>query len=191
MRRAVFLDRDGVLVEDIHLLTHADQLRLLPGVPGGLVRLHEAGFLLVVVSNQPVVARGLCSEADIIRIHAALDDRLVAEGGCRIDRCSFCPHHPDANVPEYRIACDCRKPKPGMLLDAAAELGIDVSASFMIGDRLTDVAAGVAAGCRTVWVQTGRHVDPLIQTEVPIESDLKPDHVCADLPTAVGWILNL
>jgi D-glycero-D-manno-heptose 1,7-bisphosphate phosphatase len=159
MTRAVFLDRDGVLVEDVDLLTCVDQLRLLPGVQSSLNALHNAGFSLVVVSNQPVVARGMTTEADVEAIHAELAKRIVAAGGPAMDRYYFCPHHPKATLPAYRMDCDCRKPKPGMLLRAARELNLDLRTCFMVGDRITDIIAGVRAGCRTVLVQAGKHLE--------------------------------
>jgi D-glycero-D-manno-heptose 1,7-bisphosphate phosphatase len=190
MSLAVFLDRDGVLVEDVDLLTRADQLRLLPGVPSALNVLRRAGFALVVVGNQPVVARGLVTEADIEAIHAELGKLIHAAGGPAMDRYYFCPHHPKATLPAYRADCDCRKPKPGMLLRAARELNLDLRTCFMVGDRITDIIAGVRAGCRTVLVQTGKHLEKPIETSEPLDTTIEPDHVCADLPVAVEWILG-
>lgn len=190
MRSAVFLDRDGVLVEDVDLLTRADQLRVLAGVPASLIALREAGFALVVVSNQPVVARGLVTEAEVEAIHAELGGLIRAAGGPALDGMYFCPHHPNSTLPEYRVDCDCRKPRPGMLLRAARELSLDLRTSFMVGDRLTDIIAGARAGCRTVLVQTGKHLDKPIETREPLDITIQPDHTCADLAAAVEWILK-
>ncbi|MBX3745125.1 MAG: HAD family hydrolase [Verrucomicrobiae bacterium] len=190
MNRAVFLDRDGVLIEDVHLLTDPRQLRLLPGVPAALRRLREAGFRLILVSNQAVVARGLASEDDVRRIHDALTGMLRDSGGPPLDGLYFCPHHPEATVEAYRLDCDCRKPRPGLLLRGAADHAVELTASFLVGDRLTDVAAGARAGCRTVLVETGRHAEPLIVTRDPIAPGLRPDHTCSGLPSAADWILD-
>ncbi len=191
MRRAAFLDRDGVLVEDADLLTRADQLQLLPGVASALNSLRDAGFVLAVVSNQPVVARGLVTEAEIEMIHSDLGRLILAAGGPVMDRYYFCPHHPKGTLPAYRMDCDCRKPKPGMLLRAARELNLDLQTSFMVGDRITDIIAGARAGCRAVLVQTGKHLEKPIETSEPIDTTVEPDYVCADLSAAAEWILNV
>ncbi len=185
---AIMLDRDGVLIEDGGLLTGADQVRILPGVPEALAELKAAGFALLVVSNQPVVARGLLDEAGVLALQREVEARLLQAGAPALDGFYFCPHHPRATLPAYRQACPCRKPRPGMLLQAAAEHGIDLPASFMVGDRPTDLHAGARAGCRTIWVETGRHLAPLIETSEPLPP-LRPDHVCADLAQAARWIL--
>ncbi len=190
MRRAVFLDRDGVLVEDVDLLTRADQLRLLPGVPSALNALQSAGFALVVVSNQPVVARGLATVQEVEAIHAELDGLIHAAGGPAMDRLYFCPHHPKGTLLAYRVDCDCRKPKPGLLLKAARELNLGLRASFMVGDRITDIIAGARAGCRTILVQTGKHLEKPIETSEPLDTTIEPDYVGADLPAAVEWVLK-
>jgi D-glycero-D-manno-heptose 1,7-bisphosphate phosphatase len=188
MTPAVFLDRDGVLIEDVHLLTRPEQIRILSGVSAALGDLKRAGYLLLVVSNQPVVARGMCSEEEVVRVNEDLAARLRSEGGVAPDEFNFCPHHPSADLPRYRVDCRCRKPRPGMILDAVARHDVDVRASYMVGDRLSDVAAGFAAGCRTILVESGRHL------ENPIESpdgnvEVKPDHRCESLFAAARWIL--
>jgi D-glycero-D-manno-heptose 1,7-bisphosphate phosphatase len=190
MNRAVILDRDGVLVEDVDLLTRGDQLCLLPGVPSALNTLRNGGFALVVVSNQPVVARGMATEAEIETIHAELGRIIQAAGGPALDGIYFCPHHPKGLLPAYRLDCECRKPKPGLLLKAARELSLDLRTSFLVGDRITDIIAGAKAGCRTALVQTGKHLEYPIQTSEPLDTAIKPDHVCADLSSAVEWILK-
>jgi D-glycero-D-manno-heptose 1,7-bisphosphate phosphatase len=167
LRPAVFLDRDGVLIEDIDQLVRSEDLRVLPDVPAALERLHWAGFLLLVVTNQPIVARGLITENRLRTIHEDLDRMLQNAGAPPIDGFFFCPHHPRANLAAYRLDCPCRKPRPGLLLDAAREHDVTLAASFMVGDRLSDIAAGARAGCRTILVETGRHLDPPIQTSDP------------------------
>jgi D-glycero-D-manno-heptose 1,7-bisphosphate phosphatase len=185
---AVFMDRDGVLIADTGLITAPQDIRVLEGVPGALQSLHAAGYRLVVVSNQAVVARGLLGEAQVSLLHEEVVRRLVDAGSPRLDGFFFCPHHPNATLAAYRVACDCRKPRPGLLLRAARELGLDLAASFMIGDRLTDVVAGKRAGCRTILVETGAHAEPPIDTVDRIDPATTPDWRCASLAEAVRWI---
>ena len=191
MNAAVFLDRDGVLVEDANLITRAEDLAILDGVPRALKRLQRAGFLLVVVSNQSVVARGLATENDVHALNVRLQQLLEQAGGARLDAWYFCPHHPNATLRAYRVNCDCRKPKPGLLLRAARERNLDLAASFAVGDRITDVIAGALAGCRTILVQTGKHLDPPIETSEPPDPSIQPDYICADLEAATQWILKV
>jgi D-glycero-D-manno-heptose 1,7-bisphosphate phosphatase len=190
LSRAVFLDRDGVIIEDVDWLTHPGQIHVLPGVPQALRRLAQTGFRLIVATNQPIIARGFATEAQLEALHAAMAAQLTAAGAPPLDLFYFCPHHPNATLPAYRVLCDCRKPRPGLLLRAARDFRLDLPASFMIGDRPTDIAAGAAAGCRTVLVQTGKHLLPPIQTAEPLDPGLKPDWTCADLPAAAEWIVN-
>ena len=190
MKLAVFLDRDGVLVADVDLLTRPEEFRILPGVPESLCRLHRSGFAVIVVSNQPVVARGLLTEASVGGLHRRLQELLTQAGAPPPAGWYFCPHHPDATLPQYRLACDCRKPSPGLLLRAAQEHGLACAASFMVGDRITDIIAGARAGCRTVLVETGKHLAPPITTREPLDLAVRPDYVCADLTAATEWIVG-
>lgn len=190
MNRAVFLDRDGVLVRDVHLLARPEDIEILPGVPDALARLHRAGFKLLVVSNQPVVARGSLDEAGVRRIQERIEEQIQLSGGPALDGFYFCPHHPQATVPAYRLICDCRKPRPLLLQQAARDHGITLASSFMVGDRITDVIAGASAGCQTVQVETGMHLAPPIETAQPLDPAIRPVHVCADLTAAVRWILE-
>lgn len=188
---AIFLDRDGVLIEDVHLLTNPGDIRVLEGVPQALKNLKEAGFKLIVVSNQTVVARGLITEEDVFAINAEIELLLDQAGAPHLDGFYFCPHHPNATLPAYRIVCNCRKPQPGLLLRAAREHNLNLGVSFVVGDRITDIIAGARAGCRTVLVQTGKHDAPSIKTVEPLDESVQPDHVCADLRAASEWILKL
>lgn len=149
--RAVFLDRDGVVVDDPGYLSDPAALRLLPGVGEAIAALRAAGWRVVLVTNQSGVARGYFSEARLAEIHARLGE-LLARAGAALDAVYYCPHHPEAEVVAYRRACDCRKPAPGLLQAAARDLGLDLAECWMIGDRAADVAAGRAAGCRTILV---------------------------------------
>jgi D-glycero-D-manno-heptose 1,7-bisphosphate phosphatase len=187
--RAVFMDRDGVLIEDTHRLVDTSQVKILPGVPSALVKLHAQGFRLVVVTNQSAVARGLTTEAQVQAVSKFLQDRLIQAGAPTLDGWYYCPHHPEADLAAYRIDCQCRKPRAGMLLLAAADLGLDLKQSFMVGDRIVDILAGARAGCRTIMVQTGRHEEPPGATNEPHDPTIRPEHVCADLQEAVSWII--
>lgn len=188
---AVFLDRDGVIIEDIHLLTKRSQIRLYPEAPQAILSLRQAGFKVIVVSNQPVVARGMATEDEVREVNEAIQDLLAQAGGNPMDMFYFCPHHPNATLPAYRLDCDCRKPRPGLLLQAAREHNLNLPASFMIGDRLTDILAGRAAGCRTVLVQTGMHTAKPIETPDSLDTSVQPDFTCANLQQAAHWILEL
>ncbi len=190
LERAVFLDRDGVLIEDVHRLIEPGQVKILAGAPEALAALHRGGFRLVVVSNQSVVARGLATEDQVRLVSAFLQARLIEAGGPNLDGWYFCPHHPQAILEAYRADCQCRKPRPGLLIQAAGEMGLDLKRSFMVGDRPIDVLAGAKAGCRTVLMQTGRHLEPPGATNEPPEPAVKPDHVCADIAAAASWILH-
>ena len=190
MKPAVFLDRDGVLVQDVDLLNRREDVRLLAGVPEALGLLKRAGYSIQVVSNQTVVARGLASETDVCALNEYIQQIIEHSGGPRLDGWYFCPHHPKANVPAYRINCECRKPQPGLLLRAANEHGLDLSASYMVGDRITDIIAGARAACRTVLVQTGMHARPPIETAEPLDVSVRPDFICAGLQEAAAWILS-
>jgi len=187
---AVFLDRDGVLIEDIHLLTKPHQVRLMEGAAQAVRILHGAGYRLIVVSNQTVIARGLATEEDVEAVHRQIQQLLVTEVGQGIDAFYFCPHHPNATLVQYRMACECRKPRPGLLRMAATEHQIDLSRSYMVGDRITDIIAGYRAGCKTILVESGKHLDPPIESSDPFDLAIGPDYVCASLLQATDHILR-
>ena len=152
--RAVFLDRDGTINVERDYLYRPEEFTFIPGAPEAIRMLREAGYLVVVVTNQSGIARGYYDEAALHRIHRHMDD-LLARAGTSVDAYYYCPHHPDGTVDSYRSVCDCRKPLPGMLLQAARDLGIDLAASYIIGDKQADVTAGLRAGCRPLLVKTG------------------------------------
>jgi histidinol-phosphate phosphatase family protein len=174
--RAVFLDRDGVLMKDPNYIGHVDQVALINHAPAALCRLRAAGYRLFVVTNQSGVGRGYFTREAVEEIHALLDQHFGATGG-RIDRYYVCPHHPEDN-------CECRKPKPKFLREAAAEFDLDLSRCYMIGDRPTDVQCGQNAGAQTVLVLTG------VGAETLAGGEAKPDHVAADINAAADWILS-
>lgn len=148
-RPAIFLDRDGTLNEETGYLYKKTEWRWLPGAREAIAMLNRADYLVVVVTNQAGIARGLYRAEDVLELHCWVNTQL-AEVEAKIDGFYFCPHHP-----EFTGVCSCRKPKPGMLLQAAQELGIDLKNSWMVGDKLSDFEAGVAAGCKSILVHTG------------------------------------
>ena len=190
MHHAVILDRDGVLIEDVHLLTQPKDIHIMTGVPQALKMLRAAGFQLIVVSNQTVISRGLATEEEVRALNAECQRLVEQAGGPRIDAFYFCPHHPHATVPAYRVDCACRKPRPGLMLCAAREHEFDLRGSFVVGDRITDIIAGALAGCRTVLVQTGAHLAPLIETNEPLDLSILPDRTSANLVEAAQWIVE-
>jgi D-glycero-D-manno-heptose 1,7-bisphosphate phosphatase len=159
LQRAVFLDRDGVINVDRGYVHRVEDFRFVPGSDAAMARLQAAGWRLVVVTNQSGLARGLYSIDDYQRFTAHLRAQLAAVG-VQLDAVLHCPHLPDASVPAYRLACDCRKPGPAMLLQAARELSLDLGDSVIVGDRLSDVRAGRAAGVgRCVLVRSGHALE--------------------------------
>jgi D-glycero-D-manno-heptose 1,7-bisphosphate phosphatase len=187
--RAVFLDRDGVLIEDRSVLLAPDAIAVVPGTPQALRRLADAGYLLIVVSNQTVVARGLLTVDGVRALERVVEARLRDAGAPGMDGFYFCPHHPSADLPGYRRDCTCRKPAPGLLLEASRAHGIDLASSFMIGDRASDIAAGRCAGCHTIQVASGKHLDPPIEVSGGFVA-VPPDFACADLAAAADFILS-
>nr|WP_320048361.1 D-glycero-beta-D-manno-heptose 1,7-bisphosphate 7-phosphatase [uncultured Desulfuromonas sp.] len=180
---AVFLDRDGTINVERDYLYRTEDFCFIDGADTAIRRLNDAGFLIVVVTNQSGIARGYYREEDVEILHRYLSQQL-AEIGAHVDGYYFCPHHPESGHAPYVQECDCRKGKPGMLLQAAADLEIDLSRSWMVGDKKADVDAGLAAGCRPILVCTGHgesQREKVDTTQVP---------VCADLDEAVGLILR-
>ncbi len=154
-RKAAFIDRDGVLNEERAFVHRGEDFEFVPGAVEALVALKQAGFALVVVTNQSGIARGLYPESDYHALTAHMRERLRS-AGVELDAVEYCPHLPDAPLERYRVECECRKPRPGMLRKAIAALDLDPGASFLVGDRLSDVEAGRAAGIgRCYLVRTG------------------------------------
>lgn len=186
-RRAVFMDRDGTILDEVGYVNHVDRIRLLPRSAEAVLRINEAGLQAVVVTNQAGVARGYFPESLVEDVHDRLRS-LLADRGARLDGVYFCPHHPDVGPEPYRQDCQCRKPRPGMLLRAAAEMGIELPASYVVGDTIKDVESGQRVGARTVLVTTGYG-----RGELELHSqrwNVKPHHVAGDLLDAVEWILS-
>ena len=153
-RRAVFLDRDGTVNVEKEYLYRPEDFEFIPGAPQAIKLLRDAGFCVVVVTNQSGVARGYYDEAAVCDLHRHMDAELN-KYGAKVDAYYFCPHHPQHGIDAYRKECGCRKPLPGMLLEAAADFSIDLASSYIIGDKLADVEAGLKAGCRPLLVRAG------------------------------------
>jgi D-glycero-D-manno-heptose 1,7-bisphosphate phosphatase len=165
-RSAILIDRDGTLVHPRHYPSRPEELQLYDGVGKALKAFQEVGFRLVVVTNQAGIARGYFTEDDLEHMHRYLAEEL-AKSGVLLDAIYHCPHHPDGIVPELAIRCDCRKPQPGMLLQAAKDLELDLQSSWFVGDILDDIEAGNRAGCRTVLVDLGTERLPEQQIRCP------------------------
>lgn len=186
---AVFLDRDGVLIHDCGPLTRSEDIELLSGVGSSLKILADAGYRLICVSNQTVVARGLLDEEGVEQLQHEVETRLRGAGAPALGGFYYCPHHPEATIAAYRDDCACRKPKPGLLEQAITDHDIDPAASFIVGDRLSDIAAGQCAGVRGILLCSGRHVDaPIISSAYP--ANIEADHQCSSWAGVVKWILT-
>jgi D-glycero-D-manno-heptose 1,7-bisphosphate phosphatase len=155
---AIFLDKDGTLVEDVPYNVDPTRIRLTPGAPEGLRLLHAAGFRLIVISNQSGVARGYFAEEALRAVEARLAE-LLARADIPLAGFYYCPHHPDGPVAGYAVACDCRKPAPGLIRRAAREHAIDLDRSWLVGDILHDVEAGRRAGVRTILLDNGHETE--------------------------------
>jgi len=184
-RRAIIMDRDGTLCDEVGYLDSVNDLSISDANIETVSKAVRAGYLTVVVTNQSGVARGMFDEETVQAIHDKIQALLEAGGG-RVDRFYYCPHHPDAGRGRYRTECDCRKPKPGMLLRARDELGLDLERSYMIGDSMRDIEAGRAAGATTILVLTGYGKQE--SRRIRDEDGVSPDHVADDLASAVDWI---
>jgi D,D-heptose 1,7-bisphosphate phosphatase len=180
---AIFLDRDGVLNIDTDLVATPEALEVYPFAPASVKKINDAGYLAIVITNQSVVARNLCTEGGLREIHNKLDT-ILAQDHAKLDGLYYCPHHPEGGFPDenpdYKIICHCRKPKPGMLFDAARDFNLDLSASWFIGDTDRDIIAGKAAGVKTIGVRTGRGGEGF---------SVEPDFVVDHLMAAVDYIL--
>lgn len=184
---AVFIDRDGTLSEEIGYINDVSAYALLPGTPEAIKLLNENDILAVVVTNQAGVARGYFPEERVGQVHARMKELLAAEGA-RLDGVYYCPHHPTAGEGPYKKKCDCRKPEPGMINAAAADLGIDVPSSYMIGDKFTDVLLAERVGCKGIFVMTGYGRGEWTRADESARPS--PVFVAEDLLAAIKWILK-
>ncbi|MBU0675003.1 MAG: D-glycero-beta-D-manno-heptose 1,7-bisphosphate 7-phosphatase [Proteobacteria bacterium] len=186
-RSAVFLDRDGTINEQMGYINHLSRFQLLPGAAAAIRLLNEHRIPVIVVTNQSGLARGYFSPDLLTRVHEKMES-LLAEEGARVDRIYVCPHHPEAREDQYRLACDCRKPKPGLFVQAAAELGIDLEASFVVGDRWSDLKAAAAIKATGILVLTGYGRGDL--DYVGKGQQVQPRYIAEDLQAAVQWIIE-
>jgi D-glycero-D-manno-heptose 1,7-bisphosphate phosphatase len=183
MRPAVFLDKDGTLIENVPYNVDRTRIELRPGAIGSLLLLSGLGYELFVVSNQPGVALGRFPMGALDAVEEHLNDLFLARG-FRLSGCYWCPHHPDGVVPEYKLICACRKPMPGLLQTAALEHDIDLSSSWIVGDILDDIEAGHRAGCRAVLLDVGN------ETEWVGGPYRRPDFVARNLLDAATYIMD-
>ena len=166
-QKAIFLDRDGTINKYVGFLKNIDDFELIEGVSEAIKKINSSGFLAVVVTNQPVIARGEVTYEQLDEIHNKMET-LLGKEGAYLDAIYYCPHHPhkgyEGEVPELKFDCECRKPKPGMLLKAAEEFNIDLSNSWMVGDGDNDVLAGIAAGCKTRKIEEGENLLDIVNS---------------------------
>ena len=183
---AVFLDRDGTINEQMGYINHISRFVLLPGVGQAIRKLNDRHIPVVVVTNQSGLARGYFPPSLLDEVHKKMDKQLAVDGA-HIDGLYICPHHPEAKEEQYRKACNCRKPKTGLLEQAAVDLNLDLTKSFMVGDRWSDLKCGVAAGATSILVLTGygRGDEQFIGPQQKIQ----PAMVAEDLNVAVDWII--
>ncbi|MFP4686544.1 MAG: D-glycero-alpha-D-manno-heptose-1,7-bisphosphate 7-phosphatase [bacterium] len=186
MRRAAFIDRDGTLIVDKNYLSDPEQLEWIPGTIEALKKLRIAGFLIYIVSNQSGVARGYFDESAV----RAVNERMLADlarAGIEVDGVYYCPYHPRAKIKKYRRDSELRKPGAGMLKKAARQEDIDFAASYMFGDKISDLEAGRKMNCRLVLVETGKGKKAREKLD---KLDLTPDLIAVDFPTAVRRIVT-
>jgi D-glycero-D-manno-heptose 1,7-bisphosphate phosphatase len=186
-RPAVFLDRDGTMIHEAGYLSRIDDLRWFPWTVDAVRLLNRAGFFVFVVTNQGGVGLGLYPEATVHAIHDAMTSTLE-RGGARVDGWFYCPHHPEARIDALRIDCDCRKPKPGLVRQAAAAFDVDLPRSFVIGDKRSDVDLARGVGANGVLVRTG-YGDDVVQAHAGVVPGAA--HVAADLMAATAWLLDV
>jgi D-glycero-D-manno-heptose 1,7-bisphosphate phosphatase len=187
LRPAVFLDRDGTINEQMGYINHISRFHLLPGVAEAIRRLNDARIPVIVVTNQSGLARGYFPAELLTAVHEKMVT-LLAEHGAHVDGIYICPHHPEAKREEYRLNCDCRKPKTGLLVQAANELGLDLPRSFVVGDRWSDLKTAANCGATPVLVLTGYGSGDALY--IGPSQDVQPAMVGVDLAAAVQWILE-
>lgn len=172
MERVIFLDRDGTLNEEVKYLYRKEDLRILEGVPGAIRKLKARGFKIVVVTNQAGVARGYYKEEDVKKLHSYMNELLAASQGA-IDHFFYCPHHPYHGIGAYKCRCHCRKPETGLLEMAEQYYNVDKERSWMVGDKWTDIQAGIRYGVRTALVGTGYGAEVHREQMLPMEGHRK------------------
>ena len=187
LRPAVFLDRDGTINEQMGYINHTCRFQLLPGAAEAIKQLNDLKIPVVVISNQSGLARGYFPEELLVEVHEKMNS-LLAEKGAHVDGIYYCPHHPEAKEERFRAACSCRKPKPGLVLEAAEQLNLDPRRSYVVGDRWSDIKTAANCGAKSVLVRTGygrgdeQYIGP--------QQEIQPDYIAEDLMEAVAWILQ-
>ena len=184
---AVFIDRDGTMSEEVGYVNHLSRFKLLTNTAAAIKLLNDSNILAIVATNQAGVARGYFEESMIGLVHEKLRAEL-ALNGAKLDAIYYCPHHPSAGKPPYRAECNCRKPKPGMILKAKEELDIDLNQSYMVGDKISDVEFGQKLGLKSVMVMTGYGIGEYEHQRH--DWKVTPDFMAADLLEAVKWIIE-
>jgi len=184
VNRAVFLDRDGTLIEEVGYLDRIDRLKLFPETIDALRMLQRAGLRLIIATNQSGIAQGLFSEQFVHDLHGHLTN-LLAQGGVRLDGLYMCPHHPEAKLPAYRAVCECRKPSSGLVQQAARDFDLALTQSYMVGDRWRDLLSGQKAGTAGVLVRTGYGAT---ESKAP-PAGAAADGVVDNMAAAASWIL--
>jgi D-glycero-D-manno-heptose 1,7-bisphosphate phosphatase len=184
MKAAVFLDRDGTIIEEVGYIDRIERVDIYPWTIDSIRALNRAGLAVVVTTNQSGVARGIFEEALVQEVHRVVDARIRA-GGARVDAYYYCPHHPDGSVAAYACRCDCRKPARGLVDRAARDLGLDPARSFVVGDKWLDIGLARAVGARAVLVRTGSGA----AEERRGHAELTPDVIVDNLAAAASWIL--
>ncbi|MEZ7893315.1 MAG: HAD family hydrolase [Candidatus Wallbacteria bacterium] len=186
-KTAVFIDRDGTMSEEVGYVNHISRFKLLPNTARAIKLLNDSEILAVVATNQAGVARGYFEENMIIKVHDYMRSELL-KAGAKLDAIYYCPHHPSVGKPPYKSDCNCRKPKPGMILQAEKELGIDLTKSYMVGDKISDVEFGKKMGLKSVMVLTGYGIGEYEHQRQ--DWKVQPDFLANDLLEAVEWIIN-
>ena len=180
----IFLDKDGTLIENLPYNVDPDRIRWSPGIFESLRALYAAGFQFVIITNQSGIARGYFCEDDLDRLAEAMANVLQMQAGVPLAGFYYCPHHPAGMIEKYALRCECRKPKPGMILQAASDLGIDLCQAWMVGDVLDDIEAGNTAGCRTILVDNGN------ETCWDLTGNRQPDFIVVVMREAANAILR-
>ncbi len=193
---AIFLDRDGTLIEEVGYLQRLEDIQIYPEAFEAVKKINQSGARAIVITNQSAIARGLIREEDLEQVHHFIADAF-RQKRARIDAFYHCPHHPTEGTGANTRACDCRKPQPGLLLRAAQDLQLDLGACYMIGDKLRDIEAGHQAGCRSILVKTGYGQAELLSLDKEEASNpslkdplQRPDHISVNILEAVNWILE-
>lgn len=185
---AVFLDRDGTITPEIGYVLDPGKLTLLPGAADAVKRLRNAGFKVIVITNQSAVARGMMHIETLEAVNRKLM-YLLRDEGTGLDGLYYCPHHPTEGNGEFTRVCDCRKPAPGMVLQAAEEHSVDLSRSFIVGDKITDISMASGLGARGILVKTGYGGNEPGASAQSDSSSFKPDHIAENISAAADWIM--